>query len=143
MPIRIVLADHHGSYRRVIHELFDAVPDFLVVGEAQDGQDAVLLAALARPDVVIIEVAMPRVDGMEACRRILAARTGVRVLALTLHNESCYLEAMGEAGALGYVLKQDAFTDLVAAVRAVADGQRYLSLGLSLARSRDEPTMRT
>jgi len=131
MPIRIVLADPHSSYRRVVSELIDSAEDMVVAGEARDGHDALLVTALARPDLVILEMAMPRVDGLQACRRIRAANNRVQVLALTLHNDSCYVQGMLAAGALGYVLKQDAFAHLLAAVREVAQGRPYLSPSLS------------
>lgn len=136
MSIRIVLADPHWLYRRVISDVLGAVADLVVVAEARDGHDAVLVAKLTRPDLVILDVAMPRLDGIQACRSILAADGRTRVLALTLHNDSCYLQAMAQAGALGYVLKQDAFTDLVAAVRAVMGGYSYLSSSLAAANGR-------
>lgn len=143
MPIRIVLADDHPSYRRVVKELIEQEADLLVVAEAQDGADAVTVAALTRPDVVVLDVAMPRMDGMEAARRILAADPAVRVLALSLHYEACYVDGMLGAGACGYVLKQDAFTDLAAAIRAAAQGRQFVSpaLGARTARDAQRPVL--
>lgn len=127
MPIRIVLADDHASYRAVVREMLDQEVDIEVVAEAADGAAAIEAEDALAPDVVVIDVAMPRMDGIEATRRILRHHPGARVIALTLHTEACFVDGMLSAGANGYVLKQDAFSALLHAIHEVAAGRRFVS----------------
>lgn len=127
MTIRIVLADDHASYRATVREMIEHEPDLEVVAEASDGAGAIAAERDQTPDIVVIDVEMPRMDGIEATRRILAQHPAARVLALTLHTEACYVDSMLAAGANGYVLKQDAFTALLQGIREVAAGRRYVS----------------
>ena len=101
--------------------------DMDVVGEAGSGKEAVDLAKALKPDVVVMDVTMPELNGIEATRRIREASPHVRVLALSVHRESVYVREIIRAGAEGYLLKESADTDLLAAVRAVAEGHSYLS----------------
>jgi DNA-binding NarL/FixJ family response regulator len=135
MAIRILLADDHVTYRSTVRELLEHEPDLEVIGEVGDGADAVRADREGCPDVVIMDIAMPAMDGIEATRRIREQRPDARVLALSLHSDPRFVEAMLKAGATGYVLKQDSFEDLLSAVHEVAAGRAYLSSGLGPSRS--------
>ncbi|MBI1395189.1 MAG: response regulator [Betaproteobacteria bacterium] len=127
MAIRIVLADDHASYRTTVRDMLNHEPDLEVVAEADDGDGAIQADEEQVPDVIIMDIAMPRVDGIEATRRILSRRPAARVLALSLHTDTRFVDAMLDAGAAGYVLKQDAFADLLDAVHQVVAGRTFVS----------------
>lgn len=126
MTIRVMLADDHALLRAGLRALINAEPDLTVVGEAGDGAEAVRLASELRPDVVVMDISMPVMDGLEATRRIGEHLPETRVLVLTMHGEEQYLLKVLEAGGSGYVLKASADTELMAAIRAVHGGQAYL-----------------
>jgi len=111
--------------------ILSAQPDMEIVGEAGNGREAVDLAAELRPDVVVMDVAMPELNGIEATRRLTAANPHARVIALSMHKDSVYVREILRAGARGYLLKDSGPADLVAAVRAVASGEGYLSPAVS------------
>jgi DNA-binding NarL/FixJ family response regulator len=121
--IRVVVADDHKVVRAGIRELLADEPDIQVVGEARDGQEAVALAISLRPDVVVMDINMPELSGVEATRQIRAAAPTVRVLALTAYQDDPYIYGLLDAGASGYMLKTAEGQEIVRAVRATAAGQ--------------------
>lgn len=129
--IRILLADDHAVVRQGFRMILGAQPDLEIVGEAGNGREAVELAATLRPDVVVMDVTMPELNGIEATRRLTADNPGIRVVALSMHKDSVYVREILRAGARGYLLKDSVAGDLVAAVRAVAGGEGYLSPAIS------------
>jgi two-component system response regulator NreC len=127
MPIRVLLADDHQIVRDGLHALLEAEPDLEILGEAGNGRAAVQLAAQLRPQIVIMDIGMPGLNGMEATRQILEAAPGVKVIALSMHSDRRFIEGMFKAGAAGYLLKDSAFDELARAVRTVVEGRPYLS----------------
>jgi DNA-binding NarL/FixJ family response regulator len=125
--MRLVIADDHGVVRSGLRLLLDRQPDMEVVGEAADGAEAVAEALAHRPDLAILDVAMPRLTGLQATRNIKAIAPEIDVLILSMHDDEHYLYEALKAGASGYVLKQKADQDLVDAVRAVARGESFLT----------------
>ena len=125
-PIRLLLVDDHDVVRAGIHALLDAQPDMQVVGEAANGVEAVARAVELRPDVVLMDIAMPEMDGIEATRRLSECCPDAAVLALTVHEGREPFFAMLRAGASGYVPKCAATEELLLAIRAVARGEAYL-----------------
>ena len=111
--------------------ILSAQPDMEIVGEAGNGREAVTLAEELKPDVVVMDVAMPELNGIEATRRLTAENPHIRVVALSMHKDSVYVREILRAGARGYLLKDSVADDLVAAVRAVAGGEGYLSPAIS------------
>jgi len=122
-----LLADDHRLVRQGIRLILETQDDMEVVGESGDGHDAVEKATALRPDVVVMDVSMPGLNGIEATRRLRDAALPTHVLALSAHRDSMYVREIVRAGAEGYVLKESADTDLFAAIRAVAEGNSYLS----------------
>jgi DNA-binding NarL/FixJ family response regulator len=125
--MRVLIADDHGVVRGGLKLLLDRQPDMEVVGEAADGAEAVAETLAHRPDLAILDVAMPRLTGLQATREIKALVPEVDVLILSMHDDERYLFEALKAGASGYVLKQKADQDLVDAVRAVARGDSFLT----------------
>lgn len=124
--IRVLIADDHTIVRSGLRLLLEAEPDIDVVGEAGDGEAALELVKTLQPNVVLIDVAMPIIDGMEATRRIRASWPEINVLALTMHRTDEYFREMLKAGASGYILKGADTSDLINAVRTVSKGEVYL-----------------
>jgi len=124
--IRVVVADDHNVVRAGIRELLTDAPDIEVVGEARNGHDAVAVALAQRPDVVVMDINMPELSGVEATRQIRAAAPAVRVLVLTAYQDDPYLYGLLDAGASGYLLKTAEDQEIVRAVRATAAGQSVL-----------------
>ncbi|MGW5732552.1 MULTISPECIES: response regulator [Streptomyces] len=127
--IRILLADDHALVRRGVRLILDGEPDLEVVAEAGDGAEAVALARTHEVDLAVLDIAMPRMTGLQAARELAALKPGVRVLMLTMHdNEQYFFQAL-KAGASGYVLKSVADRDLVAACRAAMRDEPFLYPG--------------
>jgi len=125
--IRILLADDHKMVRQGFRLILQSQDDMEVVGETGNGREAVELARSLKPDVVVMDVTMPELNGIEATRRIREFSPHIRVLALSVHRDSVYVREIVRAGAEGYLLKESADTDLLAAVRIVSEGNSYLS----------------
>ncbi len=124
--IKVILAEDHAVVRQGTKQLLERYPDIEVVGEAHDGEEAIALAKALQPDVVIMDVRMPRKSGIEATREIKKENPGLAVLVLTAHDDDEYIFALLEAGANGYLLKTAEVEELVKAVRAVNAGQTAL-----------------
>jgi DNA-binding NarL/FixJ family response regulator len=129
--IRILLVDDHAVVRQGFKMILSAESDMEIVGEAGNGREAVELAEHLRPDIVVMDVAMPELNGIEATRRLLASTPHARVIALSMHKDSVYVREILRAGARGYLLKDSGAGDLVSAIRAVASGESYLSPAVS------------
>ena len=127
MKIKILLADDHKILRNGMRSMIDKEPDFEVVGEAENGITAVQMACDLNPDVVIMDIAMPGINGVDATREILSKAPEIKVLALSTYSEKQFIFAMLKAGALGYLVKDCAFEELVAAVRSVAENKIYIA----------------
>jgi DNA-binding NarL/FixJ family response regulator len=125
--VRLVIADNHGVVRGGLRLLLERQPDMEVVGGAEDGAAAVTEVLAHRPDLAILDVAMPRLTGLQATREIKARAPGVGVLILSMHDDERYLFEALKAGASGYVLKQKADRELLDAVRAVGRGEPFLT----------------
>jgi two-component system, NarL family, response regulator NreC len=125
-PIRLLLVDDHAVLRAGLRMLLSADSELEIVGEAETGSQGVAMAQELRPDVVLMDIAMPDMNGIEATRRIKAACPDIAVLALTMHEDDQYFFEMLSAGASGYVPKRAAPNDLIAAIHAVKGGGMFL-----------------
>jgi DNA-binding NarL/FixJ family response regulator len=134
---RIVLADDHKIVLDGLSSLLAGYPEFDVVGRASDGFEAVRLAETLRPDVMILDIGMPGLNGVETTRRILERWPRTRVIILSMHAEGRFILESLKAGAAGYLLKESAFEELIAAVRTVRSGQSYLSTAITATVIRD------
>jgi len=127
LSIKIILADDHKIVRDGLRSLLERHPGMEVIAETSDGRAAVQLSLKYSPDVVIIDVAMPVLNGIEATRRIKAESPGTKVIALSMHSDRRFVVEMLNAGASGYLLKECAFEELVGAVHSILAGNNYLS----------------
>jgi len=127
----ILLADDHAVVRQGFRRILEAQPDMEVVGEASNGREAVEAATKLRPDLVVMDVAMPELNGIEATRRVKEFSPRTRVLALSMHKDAVYVREILRAGAQGYLLKDSSDADLVNAARAVAKGEGWVSPGVA------------
>ncbi len=125
-PLRILVADDHATVRQGLRLLIDSQPDMGVVGEAADGDGVLERATALKPDLVVMDISMPGMNGLVATRMLKRVQPGVAIVALTRHEDDTYLEELLRAGASGYVLKQSAPTEFLQAIRAVAAGGVYL-----------------
>jgi DNA-binding NarL/FixJ family response regulator len=124
--LRIFLAEDHSMVREGLKALINAHIDMEVIGEAGDGQAAVQQAKELQPDIVVIDVSMPKMNGQEATAKILQVCPQVKVLALTRHTDTGFIQQLFRAGASGYVLKQSASAQLIEAIHTIANGQHYI-----------------
>lgn len=125
--IRVIIADDHTIVRAGIKALLEKQPDIEIVGETSEGRETLRQVELLKPDMVLMDIAMPGMNGLEATALISRDFPQVRVLALTMHDEEEYFYEVIRAGAMGYVLKDAAPTELVSAIRAVAEGKAFLT----------------
>jgi DNA-binding NarL/FixJ family response regulator len=129
--ITILLADDHTIVRQGLRVLLEAQPDMKVVGEAATGRQALQIARKQMPDVVVMDIAMPSLNGLEATRQIIRAIPSAKVLILSSYNDDEYVSQLTEAGAAGYLLKQTAATDLIRAIREIHKGKSFFSPAVS------------
>jgi len=125
--IRVLLADDHTLFRNGIRALLEDEQDFVIVGDAEDGREAVRLADQLKPHLVLMDIAMPLLNGLEATRQIKREHPEINVLVLTMYDHEEYFREMLQVGASGYIIKRAAATELVAAIRAVFNGESVLS----------------
>src|SRR5258706_1134969 len=148
MPIRILIADDHGVVAEGLKHLIEAQQDMQVVAIVGDGREAVRMAKETDPDVVLMDLSMPELNGADATRAILDADSNCRVIVLSMYAEREYVRRALKAGAAGYVVKRSAAKEVVEAIRAVHAGQRYLSPRVAdvvindYAEERDDPLAR-
>ncbi len=126
MSIRILIADGHEKVLEGLTAVIENEPDLELVGRARDGCEAVRSALELGPDVIVMGVSLPGLNGIEATRRIIAVRPRIKILCLSMHRERQYVEAVLEAGAMGFLLKDRASENLIAAACCVAEGSVYL-----------------
>jgi two-component system response regulator NreC len=130
-PLRILLADDHVTVRHGLKLLIDSQPDMKVVAEASDGESAVQRAVALKPNVVVMDISMPGVNGLAATRSLRKLQPNAAIVTLTRHSDDAYLQELLRAGVSGYVLKQSAPTELLQAIRAAAAGGQYLDSTLT------------
>jgi DNA-binding NarL/FixJ family response regulator len=127
MNIRLVLADDHRIMREGLRALVERLPGMEVIGEAADGRTAVAMAKDLSPGVMVMDIGLPHLNGIEAARQITSQNASIKVIALSMHSDGRYVTEMLKAGASGYLLKDSAFEELARAIRAVTAGKIYLS----------------
>jgi DNA-binding NarL/FixJ family response regulator len=129
--VTVVIADDHPIFRKGLREVIDADPTLRVVAETADGESALSAIAELRPDVAVLDVDMPGRDGFEVVRAVRDRRVPTEIIFLTMHKEERFLDSALAAGVKGYVLKDGAVTDIIAAIKAVKAGQHFISPALS------------
>ena len=129
--LRILLADDHKLMRSGLRVLIEQQPDLSIVGEARDGREAVLLANSLRPDVAVLDISMPNLNGIEAAYQITQSRREIGVIILSMHPDESYVLRALKSGAKGYLLKDSAESDLIRALHAIADGKSFFSPAVS------------
>jgi len=125
--IRVLIADDHTLFRESLRSLLKAAEDIEVVGEAEDGIEAIYKATQLHPDIVLMDIAMPNINGLQATRRMKSDNPSVKVLILTMYETEQYVSEMLRCGASGYILKRAPARELISAIRAVSQGEAYLS----------------
>ncbi|UJF31575.1 response regulator [Paenibacillus hexagrammi] len=129
--LRLVIADDHPLFRHGVSTLFSTIPDLEIVGEASNGEEAVRMAAELQPDVILMDIRMPGMNGIEATKRIVSANLGVQILILTMFQDDTSVFTAMRAGARGYVLKDAEKDELLRAIRAVGSGEAIFSSGIA------------
>lgn len=130
-PTRIVIAEDHTILREGLRALLSSQPDFEIVGEAENGRDAIRCVGEGNPDLILIDLSMPKMNGLEAIKEIKKQNSGTKVVVLTVHKTEEYILAALQAGADGYVLKDSTHAELEMAIKNVLEGKRFLSPGIS------------
>lgn len=129
---KVLIADDHTIVRQGLRAILAGEPDFEVVGEAADGREALRKAAALRPDIIVLDISMPKMNGLEVTRKIIRDHPRSRVVALTMHSSEEYVYSLLKAGAHGYLLKESASSELVEAIRTVRRGGTYLHPSISV-----------
>jgi DNA-binding NarL/FixJ family response regulator len=142
MACHIVLADDHALLRKGLRKILEGKVDYRVIGEAGDGLELLSLLKELAPDVIILDISMPKLGGIEAITEIKAIRPSGKIVILTMHNEKEYLHQAFSAGADGYILKEDADTELFSAIASVRQGKKYVSPSMAYAWMKDWAEMR-
>lgn len=124
--LRILIAEDHEMVREGFKLLIDAQEDMETVGEAGDGRTAIELAQQLKPDIILMDISMPELNGLKAAAKLKRIAPDIKILTLTRHTDDAYLQELLQAGISGYILKQSAHTELIRAIRAVASGSNYL-----------------
>lgn len=137
MSIRILIADDHGLIRAGLRALLEDVPDMQVVGEAADGNAVLRLTAELQPDIVLMDISMPGLNGIEATRRLREVTPQARVLALTVHEDESMLREMIRAGAFGYIIKRAIESELINAIHVISQGHMYVDPAMTRALFKD------
>ena len=127
MPIKIIIADDHKIIRDGLSSMIGREPDLEVVAEAENGREAVKLALEINPDVVVMDIVMPELNGIEAAQQITSSNPKIKIVALSMHTDRRFVTRMLKSGASGYLLKDGAFKELAVAIRTVMAGQIYLT----------------
>ena len=131
MSIKIMVVDEHKILREGLSTLIAKQPEMEIIGEATDGREALQLVEKNTPDLILMDVTMPNLNGIEATRKIKAKKPSIEIIALSLHSDRRYVLGMIDAGASGYLLKECAFEELVRAINTVMSKKKYLSPGIS------------
>src|SRR6202142_2099147 len=134
--ITVLLVEDHTIVREGFRRMLELENDFEVVGEAQEGRQAAALAKKLRPDVVLMDIAMPLLNGLEATRQVLKAVPGIKVLILSAHSDDAYVKSAIDSGAVGFLLKQTSAHDVCRAIREVQNGKTFFSPSISKRRDR-------
>ena len=129
--LRILLADDHETVREGIRLIVNAQDDMEVVGEAGDGREAIRLAQELQPDVLVMDISMPELNGLKAAAKLKRVAAAIKILTLTRHTDEAYLQELLQAGVSGYVLKQSASDELLRAIRHIAGGGSYLDTAMT------------
>jgi len=131
VTIKVLLADDHKIVRDGLRTLLEKQADIAVLGEAEDGREALQMTRKLSPDVVVMDIAMPELNGIEATRQILSEYPGMKIVALSMHSDKRFVSEMLKAGASAYLLKDCAFEELISAIRTIMKGKIYLSPGIA------------
>ncbi|MBT3241914.1 MAG: response regulator transcription factor [Bacteroidetes bacterium] len=126
MPIRIIIADDHQLFREGVVNLLSNAPNIDIVGQAENGKEAISLAARLKPDIIIMDIGMPEISGIDATRILKEQYPSVKVLALSMHADKHYIKGILEAGGWGYLLKNCTYNQLIEGITTVYNGKKYL-----------------
>jgi DNA-binding NarL/FixJ family response regulator len=130
--MKIILADDHPLFRQGIKQVVELIPNAKIVGEASDGLETYQICLSELPDLVILDLEMPKLNGIELCQKLKKDFPSIKIIILTMHKEKYYFDAANEAGVNGYMLKENAVEDLITCIKQVSAGQNYISPNINL-----------